>query len=205
MSKGFRMELKGAKELLKSLKGLDGKVLKEVGAEIGFGAKAVESEAGKRAPANEGLLRSSIKAESIESTKNKIVWQVGVFAPYAGYVEFGTGAKVDIPTGWEEEANQAKNMPKGTWKDFIDNLTEWVKKKGLVGTYSVKSGQAGQQRRTDRGKVRASQDDYARQIAFLIARRIYKEGLAPRPFLRPAFEQERKKIIENIKKVLQDI
>lgn len=204
MSKGFRIELKGADKLLTQLAKYDQKILKEVSAEVGATAKEIENDAANRAPKDEGLLHTGIRTDQIESKKTAVVWQIGVFAPYAAYIEFGTGKKVDVPSGWEEQASKAKNLPKGTWSEFIDNITDWVKRKGLVGTYSVKAGQKGQQRRTDRGATKQSQDDYARQIAFLIARNIYKNGLTPRPFLRPAFEGKKDLLIQRIKNILKD-
>lgn len=205
MARGFRIEVKGADRLIKALQKAGDQVAKEVEAELRYGAEDVEDIAGQLVPSDEGLLRSSIRSDRVEGNSKKVIYQVGVFAPYAGYVEFGTGGKVDIPSGWEREAAKSKNAPSGSWQEFINALTEWVKRKGLVGTYSIKAGQRGQQTRTDRGRARGEQDAYARQIAFLIARKIYKEGLRPRPFLRPAFEQKRQEIIDRVKTVLKDI
>lgn len=53
------------------------------------------------APVDLGKLRQSVNNESID---NGLGGRVSVNAPYAAFIEFGTGAGILIPPGWEEVA-----------------------------------------------------------------------------------------------------
>ena len=77
---------------------------------------------------------------------------------------------------------------------MIKALTLWVKRKGLAGTYSVKS-----RRRQGGSKLKQSQDE---KLARFLAIKILKNGIRPQPFLIPAYEQEKPKLIEKLKKIL---
>lgn len=100
--------------------------------------------------------------------------QISYDADYAYYVEFG---------------RKAGKMPP------LSDITEWVVKKGLADTFSIKT-----KNRTKRGKA----FDYkAMSIAFLIAKKIAKKGTKARPFLYPAFEKGRNNIFKNINREFQ--
>jgi hypothetical protein len=79
----------------------------------------------------------------------------------------------------------------------IDAITEWVVKKGLADTYSVKT-----QKRAARGndfKYRAM------SIAFLIAKKIQKVGSKPKPFLYPAFRQNEAQVMREINEAIRKV
>ncbi len=65
--------------------------------------RAVESKAQADAPVDLGKLRQSINYEPINSGYGA---KISVNVPYAAFVEFGTGAGVLIPPGWEEIAQK---------------------------------------------------------------------------------------------------
>lgn len=73
--------------------------------------RTVEFRAKKFAPVDLGKLRQSITYESINNGNGAMV---SVNVPYAAFVEFGTGAGVLIPQGWEEIAAQFKGSGKRT-------------------------------------------------------------------------------------------
>ena len=77
---------------------------------------------------------------------------------------------------------------------MIEALTLWVKRKGLAGTYSVKSG-----RRLGGKSTQLSQDE---KLARFLAIKILKNGIRPQPYLIPAYEAEKPKLIERLKKIL---
>ena len=57
-------------------------------------AKEIAAEAKRLAPYDLGKLRQSIIDERVA----KLTYTVTAYAPYAAYMEFGTGTKVDIPS-----------------------------------------------------------------------------------------------------------
>jgi len=70
---------------------------------------ALNTETGAKidCPVDMGILRGSIHTEPFENENGK-GWEVSTRVEYAPYVEFGTGAKVSIPSGWDEYAMQFK-------------------------------------------------------------------------------------------------
>ena len=69
----------------------------------------LQALAKKDAPVDTGKLRQSINVEPFED--DGLTGKVsagGAIAPYAPYIEFGTGGKVGIPKGWEEVAAKFK-------------------------------------------------------------------------------------------------
>jgi len=74
----------------------------------------IETAAKVDCPVNMGILRSSIHTEPI-SEENYYGYKIGSYLPYAPYVEFGTGTRASIPTGYEEYAAQ-----------FWSHNEEWI-------------------------------------------------------------------------------
>lgn len=72
-------------------------------AEISDTILNIQSGAVTDAPVDEGVLRRSIRAETV-GLEGKVWTRV----PYAPYQEFGTGGLVDVPPGWEEYAIKFK-------------------------------------------------------------------------------------------------
>ena len=111
---GISIELSGLKSTLNKLKNLDNEVAKEVDAEIGAGAREIEKSAKRLVPVDTGRLRAAISASRLSF----MTWEIAAQTDYAAYVEFGTGALVDVPSGLETYALQFKgkgekqvNMP----------------------------------------------------------------------------------------------
>jgi HK97 gp10 family phage protein len=187
---GFGIDLSGIPRLEKKLKDIEKNVSTELAKEISASALNIEKAAKRLAPVNLGTLRQSIHATS----KDKLTHYVEVGASYGAYVEFGTGGKVSIPTGYEQYAATFKGGGSGTLDDMIKALTLWVKRKGLAGTYSVKSG-----RRLGGKATKASQDE---KLARFLAIKILKNGIRAQPYLIPAYEAEKPRLIEKLKKLL---
>jgi HK97 gp10 family phage protein len=187
---GFGIDLSGIPRLEKKLKEIEKNISTDLAKEISASALKIEKTAKRLAPVNLGTLRQSIHATS----KDKLTHYVEVGASYGAYVEFGTGGKVSIPTGYEQYAATFKGNKGGSLDDMIKALTLWVKRKGLAGTYSVKSG-----RRLGGKATKASQDE---KLARFLAIKILRNGIRPQPYLIPAYEQEKPKLIERLKKIL---
>ena len=176
---GFTFDIGNLSDVLKKLDTLDAKVQQGVKDEISASALNIQSGAKRLAPVNFGQLRNSIYLKE-QKVEKGYVFTVGSNASYAPYVEFGTGGKVSIPRGFEELANGFKGKKGGTFKDMVQALTLWVRRKGIGG-----------------GKDKS--------IAYAIAISILRKGMQPQPFLIPAFETEKPNLIQNILNVLKNV
>ena len=176
---GFTFDITNISEVLGKLQSFDKKIQNDVKDEVNASALKIQSGAKRLAPVNFGQLRNSIYLK--EQTVDKgFVFTVGSSASYAPYVEFGTGGKVSIPAGFEDLASSFKGKKGGKFKDMVEALTLWVRRKGIGG-----------------GKDKS--------IAYAIAISILRKGMRPQPFLIPAFEAEKPKMINNIKKAIENV
>jgi HK97 gp10 family phage protein len=193
MADAIFLKVNGMDKLFNDLNKLSEKIKLEIALEMNASALNIQSNAKKNAPINFGLLRNSIQlVEEIDGTK--LIYTVGSKLSYAPYVEFGTGGKVTIPSGYENFAEQFKGKSGGTFQEMLKALIEWVKKKGITGTYSTKT-----QKRTGSKKVQSKQNE---SVAYAIAISILRKGLRPQPYLIPAYEQEIPKLKERIKNII---
>lgn len=156
-------------------------------------AKAVEKDAKRDAPANEGNLRNSIVG-----TVSGLQAKVTVTANYAAYLEFGTrkfAAKyvATLPPDWKAYAATFKGKGGGTFDEFIQDIMQWVRVKG-IGGIQTKSGATS----TSKSSLDAMQ-----QAAYAIALNILQNGIRPQPFLFPAVQRHTPKLIDDIKKVFE--
>ena len=189
------IDIQGISKAIEDFKKLDTKVAKGVKDAVNESALKIQSDAKKLAPVNLGTLRNNIYLKEFANQEG-FAFSVGVNVPYAPYIEFGTGGKVSIPNGYQEYANQFKGKTGGTFAQMLKALMQWVEQKGITGTYSVKT-----QRRTGNKATQASQNKSA---AYAIAISILRKGLRPHPFLIPAFEQEKSKLITKIENVIKN-
>lgn len=195
--------LKGYDRLLKRVATLPVKVQGEVNIEIRKNAYEMNAQAVRNIKANDsigasggggGLLGSQIVAPVQDG--NFVGWGVFNTAPYAAFVEFGTGSRANPPSEWSQYAATWKGKKgTGTVDDFLLSIVEWVRAKGLSGTYSVKT-----QRRTGGKNDQLAQD---MEVAYPIFLSILRNGSRPHPFLYPAFVQQRPKIIKSIREAVK--
>ena len=193
---GFALNLTGLPNLMNRLKTIEDNLTKGVAHEISASTLKIERDAKRNAPVNLGTLRNSIHAES---ALNGLTGRVVVDASYAPYVEFGTGGKVSVPSGYESFAMQYKGNKGGSYYDFLMAIAEWVRKKGITSneaTYNTKT-----KRRIGSKSQKTTQDV---KMAERIAYSILKKGIRPQPFLIPAYEQEKPKLFIRLKKLLND-
>ena len=141
------------------------KAVKEIAKELNiFGFKSV-NDAKRMAPVDEGHLVRSISFDPASEAKLKV--SVVVAADYAAYVEFGTRTfaaayVASLPANWQQYAATFKGKGGGSYNDFIFRLKEWVIRKGI-----------------------ATGDDVD-NVAYLIAKKILRNGIRPHPFLYPS-------------------
>jgi len=179
MADNISFKIEGLDALIKRIGKLAPEIAKEVALEVNASALAIQSKARRDVKVDNGILRNSIQLKEI-NTGDKIMYTVGSRLKYAPYVEFGTGGKVSIPAGFEELASGFKGKKAGTFKDMVQALTLWVRRKGIGGGND-------------------------KSIAYAIAISILKKGMRPQPFLIPSFETEKPKMINNIKKAIENV
>lgn len=157
-----------------------------------FGTLTV-NQAKRLAPVDEGLLRNSISATFPISSKGYTV-TITVNVNYAAYIEFGTksfaAAHVSsLPPDWQAFAAQFKGKGSGTFQEFVKVLTEWVMRKGFAAE-QTKSG--------NRSKSQSS-IEAQKQAAYMIALSILRKGIRPHPYLWPAYRDNVKLLVANLK------
>jgi HK97 gp10 family phage protein len=170
----FRPE--GFEKLYAKFKSVNEAAQQDIKNEFNASALKIQSTAKRLAPVNFGQLRNSIVVSS-EGTASNFIFTVSATASYSPYVEFGTGGKVSVPADYAEYAAKFKGKKGGSFKEMVDALILWVQRKGIGG-------------KSDKS------------TAFVIARSILRKGLRPQPFLIPAFEQEKSKLLKRIKEIL---
>jgi HK97 gp10 family phage protein len=190
------LDIKGINETLAKFNKLEKNVKAGIKNEVASSVLNIYSDAKKLAPINIGTLRGSIFKDEVSKSENVFMFTVGAKASYAPYIEFGTGGKVSVPSGYADYAMQFKGKTGGKFIDMVKALAEWVSKKGITGTYSVKT-----QRRTGSMSTQGKQN---MSTAYAIAISILRKGLRPQPFLIPAFEAEKPKLISKIENVIKN-
>jgi len=185
----------GLDSYLKRLQTAKKTVQAEVSGEIGDAALKFRDDAARTAVANGG--DRGTRAKSISAQQNNLFnWTVAVGATYGAFVEFGTKGKARVPAGFEDVAARFKGF-KGNGGKLYDAIYQWVKRKGLVATYKVKT-----QRRT---KFNKSEEKRTQEVAFLIARSIYRYGITPKPFFYMQVTPVRNQLFERIKVIMNGI
>lgn len=111
---------------------------------------------------------------------------------YAPFVEFGTKGKYSPIPGTEEIAAQYKGIKRGSFNEFLEAIKQWVKRKGIVATYSVKTRK--------RSKSNKAEAERTEQAAWAIAMSILRNGISPKPFfftqINPVKTQVRRRLEE---------
>jgi hypothetical protein len=193
-----KAELLGGKELQEKLRQL-GYAGKLVAARItNKHALDMSNRIKENAIVDRGRLRSSVQIRRYGRTLDSNVlgsnrrWAEGedgatadviVATEYAAFIEYGTGPAGratasrggPLPEGYSH-GNGGKMPP-------LDLIEEWVKRKGITG----RNGES------------------ARSIAYLIARKIARNGLPARPFVWPAYQATLGPWQADMMRILSDI
>ena len=187
----------GLDRITKRLQGLPKGATQAVNASLLASATQIRNEAVSRVPIDEGLLKNSIKAQAAQDGNGATV---SVNVNYGAYVEFGTGKKVNkaLVNRYPDAAARAQNLPKsGNYKDFLESIAEWVRRKGIVDTYSVKT----KRRNARKGKA---YDERLGGAVYAIARSIIRNGIKSQPYFFPAYEREQKNIAKDAGRALSN-
>ena len=95
---------------------------------------------------------------------------------YAGYMEFGTGTKVQVPAEFSDMAKSFQSGGKGNFKQALENINLWCKKKGI--------------------------DEKA---AYPILLSILRVGVNPQPFFYPAWVATKKRYVKDLENLLKTL
>lgn len=101
------MEIKGINEVIANIRKYGKEAEKDIAGVTEQMARKIESYAKQNAPVDLGKLGQSIQAVKDTDTS----WTIeagGVLAPYAPFVEFGTGGLVEVPNEFKEQAIKFK-------------------------------------------------------------------------------------------------
>ena len=171
----MNLKLGGVQKVLNALANVESELKTEIGAEIQSSANKISKDAKRNAPSNFGQLRNSIGTNK----EGQLRYAIFATAFHAPFIEFGTRAKTTVPKELQDVAADVKNRKKrGNWKTFVDDIYTWGIKKKII-----KKGD--------------------RNHAYNIAKKIWKEGISPKPYLYPAFVAERGKLIRIIREIVR--
>lgn len=92
--------IKGYKKLIDDLRKLDKNIQPQIGQVLAANARECVLSAQRRAPVDLGKLRQSIYSRE----DGPLEYRVIAAAPYAAYMEFGTGGLVEVPAELAEVA-----------------------------------------------------------------------------------------------------
>jgi len=111
-----------------------------------------------------------LKQSIHESKVTDLNYKILVGSDYGAYLEFGTGKKVRVPAELQKEAARFRKKSSGSFEQGLQSIRDWCKSKGI--------------------DVNA---------AYPIFISILKNGIAPQPYLYPAFVKGRKRYINDLK------
>lgn len=184
---GFSLDLSGVKQIKDAIESLNKESVTILSKELEASALNIQKSAKRMAPGFDGKLKQSINKD----ISNDLFKSVFSTLHYAPYVEFGTKSKAmtnPIHSGYESFAAQYKGKGKGDYYDFLQAILRWVQKKKLAQIQNSYTGR------------RSTRKSDLLMVAQFIAYRIIKYGVRPQPFMIPAYEEEKPKLIKRLKK-----
>jgi HK97 gp10 family phage protein len=188
----FTLKVQGLERLQKVFYQLPATARKELKNELKITAAEIRDNAKKEAPTDEARLKQGISYKETGPLSFEIVAQ----ATYAGYLEFGTKSKAVIPAGLEDQAAKLRGPNPGQGNP-LEALTKWVQRKGIAGTFSVKT------RKQSRSKASLAN---IKHVAFLIWRSIKKYGINPQPYffkqMDPAANKLKQRLGDFIRRII---
>lgn len=194
MASKFNIEIVGLDKLTAKLSKFPTTIAKEIDGEFEDSFRRINREQIRNAPVDEGGLKQAIGFKK----NGPMDYEMFGNKTYMPFIEFGTKRRVKVPAELASYAAQFKQSgPKIGFEEFLKIITAWVRRKGISGSYSTKS------RRRVGGKDKQAQEDA--EVAFPIALSILRHGIKPHPFFFEPYFNERKALIERVKKVISNI
>jgi hypothetical protein len=138
--------------------------------------QSMVTQAQLRVTSNKSVDQGQLRL-SIGKTTARVGYNRSFFfsnAPYAAFVEFGTGARVSIPKGFEQMAAEFRGRSGGNFDTFVEAIREWCKRKGID-----------------------------TKLAYIIAVSILRKGLNAKPFFIPSYLEGIQQYPKDLRKVLE--
>lgn len=164
--------VKGVSKVIADIRKFGKEAEEKIASETKDIALQIESDAKVNAPKNFGKLAQSISHIKVDNLNYKVT----VNESYAAYVEFGTGAKVNVPAELQDLASKFKGPTGQSFDKGVQSIAEWLKAKG-----------------------RNPKD------AKWVLIQILQNGMRAQPFLYPAFVNGRKDYEKNLKQLLKHL
>lgn len=164
------IEVKGLKELQQYMENLNRNQRKVIRKEFSEAGNQIANNMKRDAPVDQARLKNSISYIVKGDTDIEIVAQNA----YAPFVEFGTKSKFQADPEVKSYASTFKNQKGDGSVKVIDALTNWVRRKGIVATYSIKT-----KKRTRRNAAEAQRE---KKAAWAIFWSIKRTGIKAQPF-----------------------
>lgn len=169
---------------------------------VAFGMNTV-NDAKRLTPVDEGHLRQSITA-TFPIDKKGFYVEIVVAADYGAYIEYGTGpfaAKyiATLPKEWAVFAAKFKGPGGGTYDEFIMRIFKWIKRKGLTLNPSSENSSDSPNGRAPRKAKKQSKEEGQQQLAYMIVKKILRDGIKQQPFLFPAVQKNRIELLKRLK------
>ena len=173
----FKVQIKGLGELQKQIVTASEDVRKVCEQEVTAAGQDWVAGAVRDAPVDQGGLKGAISFKNTNTnTAQSSLIAVEIVAQkfYAPFVEFGTKGKYRPIPGTETIAEQFKGYKGGDIQEMLRMIVRWVRRKGITGTYSVKT------RNRTGNKINQFAEDYS--AAWPIVMSILKNGINPHPY-----------------------
>lgn len=189
----FKVKVTGMAGLKAEFASLSSDLPKIVSSELQSMSQEWVLLAKKDAPADQATLRGGITF----SQRDKLVYDIFSNAFYSPFMEFGTKGKYQAIPGTEKIAAEFKGYKGGDFMEFLRNIVRWVKRKGITGTYSVKT------RKRRGSKINQIAEDYS--AAWPIALSILKNGVSPHPFFFKQMHIVWPQMIRNVERRISEV
>lgn len=187
----MEIKIEGIEKVLKAFKSYPDKIRRQVDAEFKDAANRISGIAQRKVPKDQGALQRSITVKGSNAD-----YQVIVQNPIGIVQEFGTGkfAGTQTPSEFQPYAMSFQGIKIPSSGTLQENILGWVKRKNI--------GQGRKGPALTRRKKRGQKEKEQATVAFLIARKIAKEGIKPHPFLLATFKEEKEILIQRLIKLL---
>lgn len=194
MSKLFTLNVQGISQFTKKLNSLPANLQKQVVGEIEDSARKINGKQIKLVPVDEGGLKQGIGYKKA----TPLSYELFSSKHYSPFREFGTKSRKQIPAELQDYAKQFNlKGPNIGFDAFFLIILEWVRRKGIAGRFSTKT----KKRVGNKGKQ--LEEDF--DVAWPIALSILRKGTHPKPFFFQPFFDERKTLVEQVRKIVEDI
>lgn len=161
--------VKGTFAVIQELRKFGKDAEKVIDAETQAIAFQIEADAKRLAPKNFGKLAQSISFRK----KSSMNYELQVNERYGAYIEFGTGAKVQVPAEFKDIAAEFRGKSEGTFEQALESIKLWCAHKGI-------------------------EEERAEGILL----HLLGAGMNPQPFLYPAWVKGKKDYLTNLKRAL---